>query len=279
MLEIKYDDNNITLIAGRLKQSSTVIVTFGDMLSLADGNKAWADAPVLKNGYDIVSFLSKRRDWFPESRMSNALKVAGALTEGYDEVITYGGSMGAYAALKYACRVGAQKTIAFVPQYSINPADIEDRRYAKYYDSSIHLNMKITLSEISDNILIISDPSYMPDKMHVEKLEQITDRIRHLSLWGIEHNATALLAGSNFFLDLIHYMDGKLTSTELKRAARLTMRRRPMYYRLIARRLMKLRPQTGIKLQELANTKIPSSRTPFENAILLEQSVMASRSY
>ena len=48
----------------------------------------------------------------------NSLKF---ILEQYEDVLTYGSSMGAFAALTYADHLGATKVIAFCPQSSRHP--------------------------------------------------------------------------------------------------------------------------------------------------------------
>jgi hypothetical protein len=40
--------------------------------------------------------------------------------------------MGGYAAIKYSNLLNMNRIIAFVPQYSIDPEHVEDRRYAEF---------------------------------------------------------------------------------------------------------------------------------------------------
>ncbi len=64
----------------------------------------------------------------------------------------YGGSMGGYAAIKYSNLLNMQKIVAFVPQFSIDREVVEDRRYAEFFDASIHQNMQIQADEVDASL-------------------------------------------------------------------------------------------------------------------------------
>ena len=51
--------------------------------------------------------------------------------------------MGGYAAIKYSNLLNMNRIIAFVPQYSIDPEQVEDRRYAEFFDAVANKDMQI----------------------------------------------------------------------------------------------------------------------------------------
>lgn len=271
MSRIVFDSPHVSLIHNAQNGSGTLIITFGDMLALADGDAAWGEKPVTNGGYDILSFMSKQRDWFPHIRISPALDTARNLAKRYDRVVLYGGSMGGYAALKYSATLGADGVIAFVPQHSIDPVDITDKRYNKYFEPDVHIDMALKPSDICGRVLILNDATFPPDEAHMKKIQQASPAVSRLSLWGTEHKATALLASSSYFADLIDHLAGTTSRAELVRNARSQMKKRFMYHKLIVRQLEIRRPQTAERLYEVATLKDPEDRTDFERAIIAER--------
>ncbi len=56
-----------------------------------------------------------------------------------------------------------QKVVAFVPQYSIDPDVVQDRRYAEFFDAGIHQDMQIQADEVdaSREYIIVYDPYFV----------------------------------------------------------------------------------------------------------------------
>lgn len=80
-------------------------------------------------GIDAVHVISRENHWYQHDELAEALAAAAAATAGYDQVISYGSSMGGFAALNYGTRCGAGIGIAISPQFSVNPEIVpfEDR--------------------------------------------------------------------------------------------------------------------------------------------------------
>lgn len=70
---------------------------------------------------DGVHLLTRDNDWYQYADFLDVCARVRALTEGYDRVIAYGSSMGAYAAIRFGGLVGADTALALSPQFSIDP--------------------------------------------------------------------------------------------------------------------------------------------------------------
>jgi hypothetical protein len=112
--------------------------------------------------------------------------------------VGYGGSMGGYAAIKYSNLLNMQKIVAFVPQYSIDPDVVQDRRYAEFFDASIHQNMQIQADEVdsSREYIIVYDPYYAEDKEHFLKIQPLLPKMHVIHLPFTGHEALSVLASS-----------------------------------------------------------------------------------
>jgi hypothetical protein len=73
-------------------------------------------------GLDAVHVLSARNNWYQDVGLPDALAAIRRATRGHGRIVTYGSSMGGYAALRFSAAVGAQAAIAISPQYSMLPA-------------------------------------------------------------------------------------------------------------------------------------------------------------
>ena len=73
-------------------------------------------------GIDAVHVISRENDWYQYEEMEAAMATVRAATAPYDRVVTYGSSMGGYAAIRLAGLAGAHCALAMSPQFSIDPS-------------------------------------------------------------------------------------------------------------------------------------------------------------
>lgn len=71
---------------------------------------------------DGIFVTCRGNDWYQYPETPKALAVIAERAKRYPEVVTYGSSMGAYAAIRFASTIGANRVVAISPQYSIDPA-------------------------------------------------------------------------------------------------------------------------------------------------------------
>ena len=72
-------------------------------------------------GTDAIHVISRENDWYQYPEMPAAMAAVHAATRRYGRVVTYGSSMGAYAALRFGGWAGADCALALSPQFSIDP--------------------------------------------------------------------------------------------------------------------------------------------------------------
>ena len=71
---------------------------------------------------DAIHVIARENDWYQYVEMADAMAAVHAATRAYGRVVTYGSSMGAYAAIRLAGLAGAHVALALSPQFSIDPA-------------------------------------------------------------------------------------------------------------------------------------------------------------
>ncbi len=76
------------------------------------------------NKIDAVHVIPHDNDWYHYPQMAEAMAHVHAATRGYRRVMTYGSSMGAYAAIRFAGLAGAGAVLALSPQFSIHPPTV-----------------------------------------------------------------------------------------------------------------------------------------------------------
>ena len=93
---------------------------------------AFAERFLASRGLSWVAVLGRGNHWYHYPEMPAALAAIRAAVAGHGRVMTYGSSMGGFAALRFADAVGAHACLALSPQYSIRPGTVPpDDRWAQ----------------------------------------------------------------------------------------------------------------------------------------------------
>ena len=100
-----------------------LVITFDSLnTDLRLDRPGFAEGWLAQAGYDAVHVVSTRNGWYQDADMPALLRAARERIGARGRVVTYGSSMGGYAAVRLAGRVGAQAAVALSPQFSIDPA-------------------------------------------------------------------------------------------------------------------------------------------------------------
>ncbi|WP_433847601.1 hypothetical protein [Acinetobacter proteolyticus] len=202
--QIIFEDEHIRVIF--LKGSSdTLVISFGDLISRAKGMSINAEKSLIKYQYNVIGIMPKQKSWFPKSSMLQMQQQIQPILQQFKGIVGYGGSMGGYAAIKYSNLLNMQKIVAFVPQYSIDPDVVQDRRYAEFFDESIHQDMQIQADEVdsSREYIIVYDPYYAEDKEHFLKIQPLLPKMHVIHLPFTGHEALSVLASSQLLNDFV----------------------------------------------------------------------------
>lgn len=154
-------------------EGPATLIMFSPGRQRVTGPASWWGHPfAAKLGWTTLAFTSEAQDWYPAEDMAALLPAA---REAAGPVrVTYGFSMGGYAALKYGRALGARATLALSPQYSIDPADMPgDPRAKHFFDSRRHAGMAVRADDLSPTPLIVFDPLLAVDAKHAARLMRL----------------------------------------------------------------------------------------------------------
>ena len=244
--QIIFEDEHIRVIF--LKGSSdTLVISFGDLISRAKGMSINAEKSLIKYQYNVIGIMPKQKSWFPKSSMLQMQQQIQPILQQFNEIVGYGGSMGGYAAIKYSNLLNMQKVVAFVPQYSIDPDVVDDRRYAEFFDVSIHQEMQIQADEVdaSREYIIVYDPYFAQDQEHFLKIKPLLPHLHVIHLPFTGHEALSVLASSQLLHDFvekpfeIHYFYRRVR--EVKKQSKF-------YYRHVIDALLERHHQALLKI-------------------------------
>ncbi|ENW06585.1 hypothetical protein F934_00651 [Acinetobacter beijerinckii ANC 3835] len=244
--QIIFEDEHIRVIF--LKGSSdTLVISFGDLISRAKGMSINAEKSLIKYQYNVIGIMPKQKSWFPKTSMLNMQQQIEPILQQFKGIVGYGGSMGGYAAIKYSNLLNMQKIVAFVPQYSIDPNVVEDRRYAEFFDANIHQDMQIQSDEVdsSREYIIVYDPYYAEDKEHFLKIQPLLPKMHVIHLPFTGHEALSVLASSELLND---FVEKPFEITYFNKRVREVKKQSKFYYRHVLDALLPRHHQALLKI-------------------------------
>lgn len=187
--------------------SNTLVLSFGDLITRASGLSINAEKSLIKYQYNVIGVMPKQKSWFPQASMIELAKAISPILEGFKNIVGYGGSMGGYAAIKYSNLLNMNRVIAFVPQYSIDPEHVEDRRYAEFFDAIANKDMQIQPQDVDSarEYVIVYDPYFSIDREHYLKIKELLPSLHTIHLPFTGHEALSVLASSSLLHDFIEH--------------------------------------------------------------------------
>lgn len=204
--QIIFEDEHIRVIF--LKgTSSELVISFGDLISRAKGLTINAEKSLIKYDYNVLGIMPKLKSWFPQASMQQMMESVQPILNQFEHIVGYGGSMGGYAAIKYSKLLKMNRVIAFVPQFSIDPQQVEDRRYAEFFDVNLNRDMQIQATDLSAQAeyIVVYDPYYKEDREHYLKIKKVIPNLLTLKLPFTGHEALSVLASSSLLNDFIRH--------------------------------------------------------------------------
>ena len=122
-MEELYRSDSVVVRRVSAEDRTRWVVTFDNFGIGAGFNRSgFGEAFFRSRGISAIHVLGRSDDWYQYDDMPLALKAVRVAVAGSDRVMTYGSSMGGYAAIRFADRLGANAVLALSPQYSIDPA-------------------------------------------------------------------------------------------------------------------------------------------------------------
>lgn len=152
--------------------SDKVIVTFDGFSDGQDQErKGFGEGFFEKHGITAYHFIHKHNLWYGFPEMEQALDLVKHDIPAGWSIITYGASMGGYAAVRSSGLLQAAKVIAFSPQYSVDPASVPwERRWSRAIQQCTHVMDHMPINPDAE-IYLFYDPK-TDDARHAELIGQ-----------------------------------------------------------------------------------------------------------
>ncbi len=178
--------------------SDWLLITFNPRGVIRQETGFWGQEVAAKLRLNTLSFVTTNDNWYPTADMLAAVAAAQPVLDQFGEKVTYGASMGGYAALKHGPLVGATTAISFNPQASINPADLAngDTRYARYFRPALHAGMCIGPGEAPANSLMLYDPFFPLDVWQADMIVAANPWVKRIACHLLGHRTVIPFAGT-----------------------------------------------------------------------------------
>jgi len=247
--QVIYEDEEIIVVFYE-GDSEFTMFTFGDMVSLAAGTRFYADVLAVKYSINTVGFMAKRANWFPKTSMTRAIAATQPFIVSRAERVSYGGSMGGYAAIKYSASLSIKTVIAFCPQWSIDPEECSN--FSSGYEACFSPEMSgmgIKDCDINGEIFLFFDPAYSTDRSHFNRILSLQSKVHPVKVYASDHHVTSMLAGSETFAEILKACRSR-DIERLRRVVSETRRSNPLRTRVILRRALERHPRLIAKITE-----------------------------
>lgn len=132
--ETLYASPNLEVLRRAPHGSAIMVITFQSFFDAHEPPRGgFGEVFLDANGLDAIHVISRSNAWYQYADMPAALAVIAAAAAAATTRVTYGLSMGAYAAVRFARDVQADRVVAISPQYSIDPRTVPfEKRWAEF---------------------------------------------------------------------------------------------------------------------------------------------------
>jgi hypothetical protein len=244
-----YRSDNLRVRATPGQDISRWFITFdhvGDNPSLE--RAGFGEAFLHGRGISLISVVGRGNHWYQYPDMSGALDVIRRELQTASVRITYGVSMGGYAAVRFAEAVNATACLAISPQYSNDPRKVPfERRWMREaraihwlpdLDGPIHCRIRP---------ILIYD-SREDDARHAFLIAQDT-RVSAIAIPYGGHPTSTYLSSAGLLTGLIDDLHtSRLDTGRLQQRVLEARKSTPIWIGELARRQPGWRPRTGVHL-------------------------------
>ena len=204
------------------------MVTFGAFTERRTlDRKGFGEGFLRSRQVDAIHVINRQNAWYQHAETLAAMEQVRGAALPYGRVVTYGSSMGAYAAIRLAGLAGAHCALALSPQFSIHPGTVSwEYRWAAVGQSlPLVVEGSLPLPDLPE-AYVVYDPLNL-DAQHAALLET-GRRFTPVRLRGAGHPVTGFLLEVGLLQDLVLTVaSGPLDAAAFEREAWRRRRRSP----------------------------------------------------
>lgn len=135
------------------------------------GRSGFGESFFAREGLTAIHVLSAGNDWYQHAEMDEALARIRDAVRGAERILTYGSSMGGYAAIRFADAIGATHALALSPQYTIDRRRFPKER--RWYTDQRRIAFRADYNgpiACRADVVVAYDPLLPMDAAHVAKI-------------------------------------------------------------------------------------------------------------
>lgn len=190
------------------RKSDRVVATFDHLVVGKTGFTAPVPSAVVERaGASQLIVQCAANDMFLNADLMPLTNACAALAASFRQVICYGYSMGAYAAMMFSGPLKADRVVCISPQFSMDPKKVPfETRWA---DLAKNLNhdlddLWVCIAKNADGFLIY-DSQIVKDELHIGRIVELCPHWHCLPMPGAGHPASKiLLKGRQFAPFMVH---------------------------------------------------------------------------
>ncbi len=256
--DLLYASANLSVLCAATADISRWVVTFESFTTVPDVTRpAFGEEFFASRGISCIAVRCATNGWYQYDDMLTALAVIRDRLPGGVRVMTYGSSMGGYAAIRFADAVGADACLALSPQYS------NDRRKVpfewRWGQESRAIRWR---PELDGPIRSRVAPVIVHDTRSEDRL-QVARIARDIPVVAVPlpfsgHPATTFLNSIGMLEGLVwDVLDGRFEAEAFRVRARSLRGADPVYLSELARHQPAWRPGLGVALARAAVARAP----------------------
>lgn len=179
--------------------------------------------------FNCIGIATKTRNFYLCDEMEAAIAIVSDIARTFTRVIVIGHSMGGYAALKYSRALGADRVVAFSPNYSLDgeELDLPTDAHRKILERSVkqfgivpnaaYKGMGIVPEDCSGKLSIIYDPQENIDNWYIDIFKKRITGCDYIPFEGSGHDLGTGLEEGDTIVRLVQALE----ADELDQARRV----------------------------------------------------------
>lgn len=245
---------------GQDRYSGATVVTFDSYNDRRQLDRpGFGERFLLSRGVRAIHVISRDNDWYQYADMATACAAIREAVAGATHILTYGSSMGGYAAIRFADCVGATSVLALSPQYSIDRHRMPDESRWRQESQSIAFRDEID-GTIRSRVapFVVFDP-FSLDRAHADRIAADIP-VHRVALPGAGHPVTTCLTElgllESMVFDILH---GRCNAHEVEKTFRRMRPKSATVWVSIADKQPLYRKRTALRLARRAAEIAPES--------------------
>lgn len=126
MREVIFETPNLKVLyvtAGEEPRCNLIVISFMSLIKAGvTYENGESETTIRRSGADAVHIIPASNRWYQYPEIFDVLDLIQSITRRYDRIVTYGMSMGGFAALQSSRFLKAHTTISYSPQISVDAA-------------------------------------------------------------------------------------------------------------------------------------------------------------